>query len=298
MGNYRQHITFATTLGVAYAGAAYFVAGVHWVYGSVAALLATIGGLLPDLDSDSGVEMRGFTGMLGVLTALAVWQHLGNLQPEPAFEYHLWAVVAAYVAVRHFMRRIVSRLSVHRGMSHSLPTCAVWGALGYLHYPSESHVLRLMMAVAIMLGFFSHLLLDEMFSVDIRGARVNRAFGTALKLWAPSAWSTLGIYLLLGFLTWHVVKAWPEGPFRLDPPAPPALPVGLAREVKDVIRKAESAARDAVPLESTRDVADSVRDQDPVRPGPTPRGTGRVDPGLERVRVPGAHKLFKRDPPG
>src|SRR4051794_12464764 len=53
LGNYRQHITFAGCLGVAYAWAAYVLAGIHWMYGSVAALLATLSGLLPDLDSPS-----------------------------------------------------------------------------------------------------------------------------------------------------------------------------------------------------------------------------------------------------
>src|SRR5512142_2168493 len=105
MGNYRQHITFAGLLGVVYAWAAFFLAGIHWLYGSVAALFVTLSGLLPDLDSDSGVELKGFTGILGVLAAVGVWQAIADLDPEPAFEFHLWAVVCAYVLVRHGLRR-------------------------------------------------------------------------------------------------------------------------------------------------------------------------------------------------
>ncbi|MBX6313410.1 MAG: metal-dependent hydrolase, partial [Isosphaeraceae bacterium] len=215
MGNYRQHITFAAVLGVVYAWSAYVLAGLHWIYGSVAALLATLSGLLPDLDSDSGVELKGFTGILGVLAAMAAWHVLAEADPEEElpFELHLWAVIACYVFVRHGMRRIVSRLMVHRGMSHSLPTCAVWAALTYLYYPSAHHAVRLAMALAVAIGFFSHLLLDEICSVDLRGARVNRAFGTAIKLWAPSPWSTLGVYTLLAYLAWRVIQAWPPEPF-------------------------------------------------------------------------------------
>jgi uncharacterized membrane protein YeaQ/YmgE (transglycosylase-associated protein family) len=233
MGNYRQHITFAGVLGVAYAGAAYALAGVHWLYGSVAALLALLSGLLPDLDSDSGVEMKGFTGILGVLAAVAVWQEVGRVRPAVAFELHLWAVVGAYVLVRHGLRRILSRLSSHRGISHSVPTCAVWGALTYLYYPSEFHPLRLMMAVAVLVGFFSHLLLDEVCSVDLRGARVNRSFGTALKFWAPSLWSTVAVYGLLSYLTWRVIERWPDDPFTLVAPVPP--PVWLPRLPKHLM---------------------------------------------------------------
>ena len=216
MGNYRQHITFAGVLGSVYALGAFLLAGIHWLYGSVAVLLTTISGLLPDLDSDSGVEMKGFTGILGVLVAVSVWQEMAHLDPPVPFEIHLWAVFLAYVSVRHGFRRIVTRLTVHRGISHSLPTCAVWGALTYLYYPSTHHIIRLTMAVAVIVGFLSHLLLDEICSVDLSGVRVNKAFGTAIKLWAPSPWSTLGMYGLLSYLAWRVVQVWPEGSTKLE----------------------------------------------------------------------------------
>jgi membrane-bound metal-dependent hydrolase YbcI (DUF457 family) len=224
VGNYRQHLTFAGSLGVVYGAAAYFVAGVHWVYGSVVILLTTMSGLLPDLDSPSGVELKSFSGILGVLVAVAAWNELGNVHPTPAFEFQLWAVVCSYVMVRHGLRRIMGRVTVHRGMSHSFPTCAVWGALTFLYYPTGYPLLRAIMALAVMIGFLSHLLLDEICSVDLQGARVNKAFGTAMKFWAPSPWSTLAVYGALSFLTWKVIKTWPDGPFPMDPPVDPALP--------------------------------------------------------------------------
>src|SRR4029077_19469532 len=104
----------------------------------------------------------------------------------------------------------VGRLTVHRGISHSMPTCAVWGAATYLYSPTASPQGRITMAVAVMLGFMSHLLLDEICSVDLRGARVNKAFGTAIKFWAPNPWTTLAIYLLLSYLSWGVIEQWPE----------------------------------------------------------------------------------------
>src|SRR4051794_38212094 len=200
MGNYRQHVGFAGTLGVAYAWGAWAWGGVHWIYGSVAALLMALGGLLPDLDHPVGVEMKGFTGILGVLAAVAVWHRIEVVELRVPFELHLWAVVLTFTLVRHGLRRILTRLMVHRGISHSLPACAAWGAFTYLNYPSGWHTIRLVMATAVILGVLSHLVLDEVCSVDLRGARVNRAFGSAFKFWAPSAWSTLAMYALLGYL--------------------------------------------------------------------------------------------------
>lgn len=221
MGNYRQHIGFAGLLGVVYAWGAYVGAGVHWLYGSVAALLTTLSGLLPDLDHPIGVELKGFTGILGVLAGLLAWLHV---DPGMPFEVRLWAVILAYVAVRHGLRRTLAKLMVHRGISHSLPTCAVWGALTYLYYPTANFSLRLLMAAAVILGFLSHLLLDELCSVDLRGARVNRAFGSALKFWARSPWSTIGMYALLAFLSSRVIERWPDVPF-----APDAIPAPVLR---------------------------------------------------------------------
>jgi hypothetical protein len=225
LGNYRQHIAFAGVLGVAYGGAAFVLAGIHWLYGSVATLLATLSGLLPDLDSDSGVELKGFTGILGVLAAVATWEELKRFDPPPVFEFHLWAAILAFILVRHGLRHVFSRLTVHRGISHSMPTCAVWGALTYLYYPSNYVPVRITMAAAVMLGFFSHLLLDEICSVDLRGARVNKAFGTAIKFWAPSPWTTLAIYLLLSYLSWRIIEQWPGDPRVLTARVPaPRMP--------------------------------------------------------------------------
>ena len=234
MGNYRQHMTFASSAGVLYAFAASMLAGVHWVYGTVAALLTTLGGLLPDLDHPIGVELKGFTGILGVLTAVAVWHRVGRGVPDLPFEMHLWIVVFAYVFVRYGMRRTLAKMMVHRGISHSFPTCAVWGAVVYLYYPSQSTLVRVLMASAVIIGFLSHLLLDEMFSVDLNNARIKRSFGTAMKFWAPSLPATLAMYGLLSFLTFKVVQDWPDESIRqVLAEKPPAMKVPW-EEVKEL----------------------------------------------------------------
>jgi len=210
MGNYRQHMTFASVVGVVYALGVSTLAGVHWVYGTVAALLTTLGGLLPDLDHPVGTQLKGFTGILGVLAAMAVWHRVARSIPDMPFELHMWMAVLAYIFVRHGLRRTLAKMMVHRGISHSFPTCAVWGAAAFLYYPADSTIVRLLMASAVTLGFLSHLLLDEMFSVELSGARVKRSFGTAMKFWAPSLPATMAMYLLLSLLAYRVVEDWPD----------------------------------------------------------------------------------------
>jgi len=208
---------------VIYSAVAAVFAGLHWAYATVAILLSTLGGLLPDLDSPSAVGLRGFTGILGLMASLLVWRSISELDRPPGFEFHLWAVMAAYVLVRHGLRRLMVRIAVHRGMCHSVPTCGIWGALTYLLYPSDHLEIRIAMAIAVMLGFLSHLLLDELCSVDIQGVRVNKAFGTAFKFWGPSALSTIFVYACLSLLSWRIIRQWPEDvevPTTLAAPGP------------------------------------------------------------------------------
>jgi hypothetical protein len=141
------------------------------------------------------------------------------------------AAGAAYVAIRYGLRNVFRHLTVHRGMFHSIPAMLLAGlAVYHLHFdphPGARHFL----AGGVMVGFLSHLVLDEVCSVDLRGARVNKAFGSALKLWGSSPGPTLAIYALAIYLGWQVLRSWPGGPELLEgliarPPAPPPLQRG------------------------------------------------------------------------
>jgi hypothetical protein len=170
-------------------------------------------------------------------------------------ELQIWTVILAYYLLRYGTRTLLTRLMVHRGMSHSIPTCFVWGAIVYLTYPSQYHPIRVWMAGAVMAGFLSHLVLDEVFSVDLKGQRVKRSFGTAIKLWAPSMVSTLGVYLLLYVLTRAVLNEWPQGSvvasLREPVPAPaiPELPRQwtIPRQWVDLINPLAGPHRQAIP---------------------------------------------------
>ena len=83
----------------------------------------------------------------------------------------------------------------------------------------------------MLFGYVVHLLLDELYSLNLFGSRSKRSLGTAFKFWTPhSGAATLAVYLLclaafvlapdprpvLAHLTAHVFSAdsttrwWPE----------------------------------------------------------------------------------------
>ena len=74
----------------------------------------------------------------------------------------------------------------------------------YLGYHSEDRRLRLLLGGGVMAGFLSHLVLDELWSVDLSGVRVklNKYAGTAVKFVSPSMPATATCYLLLGGLSY------------------------------------------------------------------------------------------------
>jgi hypothetical protein len=59
-----------------------------------------------------------------------------------------------------------------------------------------------MLAGGVMIGFLSHLILDEIYSVDFRGVRIKlkSSAGSAIKLVSPSVFATTTCYLILGGL--------------------------------------------------------------------------------------------------
>ncbi len=194
--------------------------GVHWFYGTVATLLTTLSGLLPDLDSPSGVELKGFTGILGVLAALAVWEAVGqgpaaaDLRGPPLVDgpgVRRWSATGSAGCSPGWPSTGGSATACRPAAS------GAWRPTSIIR--ATYHGLRVLMALAVMVGFFSHLLLDEICSVDLKGARVNKAFGTAIKLWAPSPWTTLGMYGLLSYLAWLAIQRWPDDPSAFDLPA-------------------------------------------------------------------------------
>lgn len=203
MASYHGHLAFASVLGAAYGGAGICCWNLDWGPAFLAAGLTTVGGLLPDLDSDSGVPVREMFNLAATLTPFLVYRRLlsAGLTPEQL----LVVLGGVYVLIRFGASEVFRRFTVHRGMFHSVPGMLITGLTVFLLYHSPDRMLRVYLAGGTMLGFLSHLILDEIYSVDFMGLRpkLNKYAGSALKFTSPS-WLATGVtYLVmvcLGFL--------------------------------------------------------------------------------------------------
>ena len=215
MASYRGHLMLSAPLGVGYGCVAFLRPEFDWGSIVLGAGLTTVAGLLPDLDSDSGVPVRE---LFGILAAVAVAVLYDPLRARGLPLQQALAVVAiAYLFVRYIASDCFRRLSVHRGMFHSLPAMLIAGLVVYLGFPSADVILRLYLAGAVMLGFVSHLILDELCSVDFMGLtlRLNKFAGSALKFVSPSWPATVFTYallLVLGYFAWAGTPHWVPQP--------------------------------------------------------------------------------------
>jgi hypothetical protein len=87
-------------------------------------------------------------------------------------------------------------------MWHSIPACLACGLVAFLIVAGNDIAIRTFKACAVSLGFFSHLLIDEIWSLRLRSGRLNikKSFGTALKFFSGSSSANLMVYGTLGLL--------------------------------------------------------------------------------------------------
>jgi hypothetical protein len=202
MAAYREHITVSGTLGIAYAFSAVFALGFSITQAAIAAILTWIAGMLPDMDSQSGKPVRELFGVTAALAPLLLLQHTNELgiSDDRAMLFSL----LLYGGVRYGGAAVLGKLTVHRGMFHSIPALVIAAEATFLSYHSPEIRVRLLMAMGVALGFMSHLVLDEMYSVQWDGVRIklSKSAGSAVKFFGRDALPNGMALGLMMFLTY------------------------------------------------------------------------------------------------
>jgi hypothetical protein len=209
MASYRGHLLTSTALGIAYGTGAVWYFNLDWITAALGAGLTAASGLLPDLDSDSGVPVRALFGLASVLVPLLLLPRL--LAAHLSLEMVIVILLGSHVVIRYGIAALFKRVTVHRGMFHSIPAMLIAGLGVFLVYHHPVAFVRYYLAIGTMIGFLSHLVLDELCSVDLGGAaiRLNQFAGSALKFVSPSLLATLTTYALLVCLTYFAALQIP-----------------------------------------------------------------------------------------
>src|SRR5207302_8868428 len=115
--------------------------------------------------------------------------------------------VLVYAAIRYGAANLLGSVAVHRGMFHSLPALLIAGELTFLACKFDPLPVRLLLAAGVALGFASHLVLDEMYSVRWDGAlvKLKSSAGSAIKVLGRNWSANLVTYGLLVTLSLAVL---------------------------------------------------------------------------------------------
>jgi len=205
MAGFRMHVTTSTLLGCGYTGAGHLLYGVSLDTSIVAGALCGFSGMLPDLDSDNGVPLRETMAFTAAIVPMLLVGHFETL----ALSYDAMVLVAVsmYLFVRFGITRMIRKYTVHRGMFHSVPAGLIFAGLAFLVCGTAPIEIRCYKAGGVMAGFMSHLLLDEIYSIEWKGGcwRFKRSFGTALKFWGDDAWSNFTTYAKLAIVAMMIL---------------------------------------------------------------------------------------------
>lgn len=235
MADFKTHITASTVLGVTYGAAGFLLTDTPLQTCVLAAGLCSVSGMLPDLDSDSGTPVREGTAFAAAVLPMLMLDRFRRMGLDP--ESMVLAAGLIYVVVRFGVAEIFKRYTVHRGMWHSLPAMAIVGLLTFLIASGDRLDLRLYKTGAVVSGFFSHLLLDELWSIDLKGRRLKKSSGTAIKLFSDSPWANISAYgkliLLIGLTAWD--------PTLIAKLPVERLPANAQRLARDVLEPSEPA---------------------------------------------------------
>lgn len=196
MAGFKTHITTSCLLGVGYTGLGHYW-GLPVEASLIAGGLCGIGGMLPDIDSDSGVPFRESMGFAAAIMPMMLLDRFRQLGLN--YEQIVLAAGGMYLFVRFGLARVLAKYTVHRGMFHSLPAALIFTGLAFLLGNAENLQLRYYKASGVFIGVMSHLLLDEIYAVEWTGGRwrFKKSFGTAMKLWGQDGWANISCYAKL-----------------------------------------------------------------------------------------------------
>ena len=202
MANFQTHITAGVLTSGLISTVAMAAAVVTPNDAIFLTIAGTLGSILPDIDLEGSKQSRTVFGGFGIFFAFIALFHYSQFL-SIAELCVLW--LGIFILVRYFIWKLFHEFTVHRGLFHSLLANLFFGVFGvviFSNFLEKTDTVAWMGGALIFIGALTHLLLDELYSIDFAGNRVKRSFGTALKLfdYKKPASAMLMVGALVGLL--------------------------------------------------------------------------------------------------
>jgi hypothetical protein len=206
MANFEGHIVWGLGSGVALAATGLKLNYIRPMEAGIGVILVLVGTSIPDIDygkdpitkeEKESKPFLFFTFLLSLgLSVLFYLYYFDSITASFEFDsvqgiFLFYLILALFVlSIRFFMRNITT----HRGVIHSIPFAILCAELAYMTFASKDVLALLPSAnklagyftAAVFLGYLTHLLVDELYSIKwiesfkARRFRKKKSFGSAL----------------------------------------------------------------------------------------------------------------------
>ena len=162
--------------------------------------LGVIGTFLPDIDSDNSTSLRLVFKVLSIILPAIIVTKLFNYL---SLIQIIFVALVTILSIRIFLWGLKA-LTVHRGIIHSVPAGGMFSLMTICilkQIPFISEDIPFCAGIILFVGYITHLVLDELYAINLAGLELTRSFGTALKFIAigdlvPSLLMYLSIFIL------------------------------------------------------------------------------------------------------
>lgn len=171
-------------------------------------LVGTVGGILPDVDSDHSTAIKLIFGLLVGAACITLLMLLA----DQLSLIELWlSMIGIALTTRLLVIPIFVSQTRHRGIFHSILAgvffCFLVTAFASLHFqPFFSWTLGFF----CVMGFLVHLILDECYSVDLLNIKIKRSLGSALKPLSLKYKTASAVMLALTLMAWRFTPSMDE----------------------------------------------------------------------------------------
>jgi len=181
MANYKTHLNFSGIISLVVSLIFYSINLINLEEAVISFALGAIGGFLPDIDLSYSKAIKNILNILFFLIAIITIKN--------TIHTHNMAEVITYIGIIYIVLyypilEIFQKYTSHRGLFHSIPValiCAMITIIISNKVFKYNYISSYVNGISILIGYISHLVLDEIYSVNFKNKRIKKSLGSALK---------------------------------------------------------------------------------------------------------------------
>lgn len=175
-----------------------------------------LGSILPDIDLKKSKISQYFRKTTYILTSITFTIIYINYYKEYITNDQM--IITGFgifiligMLLNFLFIKMFEKFMIHRGIVHSIPYAIVislllFNIINQLNIVFNINLNNILISFLLFIGFITHLILDEIYSVDLYNKRLKSSFGTALKLYDKNnIFNSLVLYLILIINVYYIL---------------------------------------------------------------------------------------------